>query len=59
MSDPTYGLLCSGTIKVLWNDGNVEKCKYGVNGVYDVTLIQESDIDRSTMMVGALVERGE
>lgn len=47
-----------GLVKTLWSDGTIEKCRYGINGKYDIVLADEADTDRSTMKIGALVERG-
>jgi len=43
---------------VLWDDGTVDKCRYGVGEVSDVIPAKMSTGRKEGMRVGAIVERG-
>ncbi|XP_053406216.1 uncharacterized protein LOC128559112 [Mercenaria mercenaria] len=47
-----------GFMKVLWSDGTMEKCKFGVNGNYDFQVSKDQAVDCSHLHIGSLVARG-
>lgn len=45
-------------MKVLWSDGTMENCKYGIRGQYDVKVLDDQSIDSREIRVGSIVTRG-
>ncbi|XP_052794664.1 uncharacterized protein LOC128227831 [Mya arenaria] len=48
----------NGMVKVVWSDGTIDKLRYGVGGVYDITLVKNQGGEQAVMSIGALVVRG-
>ncbi|XP_060572601.1 uncharacterized protein LOC132730645 [Ruditapes philippinarum] len=48
-----------GLLKVLWSDGSIERCKFGINGQYDVLMSKDQSIDSSELKIGSIVVRGK
>ncbi|XP_052279888.1 uncharacterized protein LOC127877742 isoform X1 [Dreissena polymorpha] len=48
----------NGYLPIIWENGDEEKCRYGVSGQYDVKPTEEKYVDHSIMKIGAVVERG-
>ncbi|WAR00379.1 hypothetical protein MAR_024751 [Mya arenaria] len=44
-------------VKVVWSDGTIDKLRYGVGGVYDITLVKNQGGEQAVMSIGALVVR--
>jgi hypothetical protein len=47
-----------GLLKVLWSDGSIDKCKFGINDQYDILMSKDQSIDSSKLKVGSIVVRG-
>ncbi|XP_060572591.1 uncharacterized protein LOC132730638 [Ruditapes philippinarum] len=48
-----------GLLKVLWSDGSIVKCKFGINGQYDILMSEDQSIDCSKLKIGSIVVRGK
>jgi hypothetical protein len=47
-----------GLLKILWSDGKIEDCKYGVKGQADIVVTPDQSVDYSPLHVGSFVVRG-
>lgn len=45
-------------MKILWSDGTTDRCKFGVNGQYDILVSEDQSVDNSKIHIGSIVERG-